>query len=147
MVWLAHNFHPERKICPLMASKDCKPSLLLIAHGSRNKQANEDLYWLAEQLQKKGFELVEPAFLELAPPDIITAGRACVSKGALDVLMVPYFLAAGVHVREDLTEARDTLSKEFPDVTFRLAGHLGRHAMMVDMVLARIDEAQNPAGD
>lgn len=145
MVWLGHKFHPVRKICSLMDSKEHKPSLLLIAHGSRNKQANEDLFWLAEQLRNKGFGLVEPAFLELAPPDILTAGRACVSKGAIHVLMVPYFLAAGVHVREDLTEARDTLAKEFPEVTFRLAGHLGRHARMVDMVLARIDEAQNTA--
>ena len=130
-----------------MASKDCKPSLLLIAHGSRNKQANEDLYWMAEQLRDRGFGLVEPSFLELAPPDILTAGRACVAKGAIDVLMVPYFLAAGIHVREDLTEARNILAKEFPEVNFRLAGHLGRHQKMVEMVLARIDEAQTTAGN
>lgn len=145
MVWLAFKFHPARKFCLAMHSQEHKPTLLLIAHGSRNKQANDDLFWLADQLRERGFELVEPSFLELAPPDILTAGRACVAKGARNVLMVPYFLAAGVHVREDLTEARDTLTKEFPNVTFRLAGHLGRHARMVDMVMARIDEAQSTA--
>lgn len=129
-----------------MALKDCKPALLLIAHGSRNKQANDDLFWLADQLREQGYDLVEASFLELAQPNILTGGRACVSKGARDVLLVPYFLAPGVHVREDLTEARDTLAREFPEVTFRLAGHLGRHPKMVEMVLARIDEIQDAAG-
>lgn len=115
-------------------------AILLIAHGSRNPQANQDLVWLAEELRERGFPLVEPSYLELAPPDILTGGRACVAKGATEVLMVPYFLAAGVHVREDLTEAQAALSQEFPQVAFKLAGHLGRHPSMVDLVVSRIRE-------
>ncbi len=119
-----------------------KQAILLIAHGSRNLQANEDLVWLAKELQEGGFPLVEPSYLELAPPDILTAGRACVAQGAQKVIMMPYFLAAGVHVREDLTRARDELAQEFPEVDFRLAAPLGRHPTLVDLVKARIGETR-----
>ncbi len=116
------------------------PAILLIAHGSRNQKANDDLYWLAGELKRRGFEMVEPSFLEIATPDIHTAGKTCVEKGATNVLMVPYFLAAGIHVQEDLTKAKGLLSQEYPNVTFQLAQPLGRHPSMVDLVMERITE-------
>jgi len=118
-------------------------ALLLIAHGSRNPQANEDLVWLAGHLADQGFSLIQPSYLELAQPDILEGGRLCVERGATEVLMVPYFLSAGVHVRQDLTEARETLATQYPEVEFRLTGHLGRHPLLVQLVLTRIAEAQN----
>ncbi len=118
------------------------PAILLIAHGSRNQQANDDLYWLAAELRLRGFERVEASFLEFATPDIHTAGITCVEKGATTVLMVPYFLAAGVHVLQDLTKAKALLCQEFPNVSFQLALPLGRHSSMVDLVMERINETK-----
>ncbi len=119
------------------------PALLLIAHGSRNQLANDDLFWLAGELRMQGFELVEPSFLEIAPPDILSAGKICVEKGATTVLMVPYFLSAGIHVQEDLTKAKQLLCEEFPTVQFKLVPPLGRHPSMVDLVLKRISEIED----
>ena len=121
------------------------PAILLIAHGSRNHQANDDLYWLAAELRLRGFERVEASFLEITTPDIQTAGRTCVEKGATKVLMVPYFLAAGVHVLEDLTKAKALLCQEFPKVSFQLAHPLGRHSSMVDLVMERINQTKGEA--
>jgi len=41
-------------------------ALLLIAHGSRNKEANEDLIHLAKRLVSSELQIVEPSYLELA---------------------------------------------------------------------------------
>lgn len=115
-----------------------KTALLLIAHGSRRHEANADLDHLAEQLRKRGhYPIIRTAYLELTEPTIAAGGSACVAEGAQRVVLVPYFLSAGVHVREDLADARIELSKRFPDVEFLLAEPLGRHPMLEEIVLQR----------
>ena len=113
-------------------------ALLLIAHGSRNAEANADLLHFAEQL-RGDYRIVVASYLELAPPGIDDGGRQCVAQGVNRVVMVPYFLSAGVHVRRDLTEARDRLAGEFPEVEFRLADPLGRHPLLVEVVRQRVE--------
>lgn len=115
-------------------------AILLIAHGSRNPGANEDLHYLADRLREQGFPIVVASFLELAEPGIAAGGRQCVQAGASRVVLLPYFLSAGVHFRRDLTAARDELQAEFPDTTFVLAEPLGRHPLLTTIVTERIAE-------
>lgn len=117
-----------------------KTALLLIAHGSRQAEANEDLLWLAEQLRSE-YPIVEAAFLELAAPTIEEAARRCVEMGAERVILLPYFLSAGVHVRRDLQEHRDRLAKEFAVVELVLAEPIGRHPLLREILLQRVKEA------
>ena len=120
-------------------------ALLLIAHGSRNAEANADLLHLAEEL-RTDYPVVVASYLELAPPGIDEGGRICVAQGCSRVVLVPYFLSAGVHVRRDLTEARDRLAAEFPHVDFRLADPLGRHPLLVEVVRQRVAQTPGPKG-
>ena len=121
-------------------------ALLLIAHGSRHADANADLFALAEELRQAGpYAIVEASFLELAEPTIDGAGRRCVAQGAERVIMLPYFLSAGVHVRRDLQQQRDRFAQEFPAVEFVLAQPLGRHALLREIVLQRAKESEPDA--
>jgi sirohydrochlorin ferrochelatase len=118
-----------------------RTAVLLIAHGSREPSANDDLHALAGRLAASGeYPIVVACFLELAEPDIPAGGERCVAQGATRVLMVPYFLAAGVHLRRDLTAARDELEGRHPGVEFRLGPPLGPHPLLDSLVLARIEE-------
>ena len=118
-----------------------KTALLLIAHGSRNAEANGDLFALAEELCQAGpYALVEAAFLEIAQPTIDVAGQQCVTQGAERVILLPYFLSAGVHVRRDLQNHRARLATAFPAVEFALAEPLGRHPLLREIVLDRAGE-------
>src|SRR5262245_5654176 len=113
-------------------------ALLLIAHGSRQPEANDDLHHLAAQLRERGeFAVVEAAFLEIAAPSIAEGGARCVARGARRVVLVPYFLSAGVHVRRDLTALREELARRFAGVEFVLAEPLGRHPLLLEVVAAR----------
>jgi sirohydrochlorin ferrochelatase len=115
-----------------------RTALLLIAHGSRRPEANADLEHLAEVLRVRGeFALVLPSYLELCEPGIVPGGEMCVAAGASRVVLLPYFLSAGMHVVEDLTAARNELAKRYPEVEFLLAEPLGRHPKMVEIVLDR----------
>src|SRR5688572_27153177 len=119
-----------------------KTALLLIAHGSRNAEANADLHALARELRAEGsYGFVEPGFLELADPTIDAAGERCVALGARRVILLPYFLSAGMHVRRDLREHCARLAGQFPDVTFLLAEPLGPHSLLREIVLERAREA------
>jgi sirohydrochlorin ferrochelatase len=118
-----------------------KIALLLIAHGSRQEEANADLYHIVAGLRERGYPIVEASFLELAEPNIAEGGRLCVAQGADRVVLVPYFLSAGVHVRRDLAAARNHLAQRFVCVEFQLAEPLGRHPLLLEVVAERVREA------
>jgi len=115
-------------------------ALLLIAHGSRQPEANDDLSHVAAALRRRGFTVVE-SFLELAEPDIDGGGARCVAQGARRVVLVPYFLSAGVHVTRDLVAAQGRLARRYPGVEFQLAEPLGPHPLLVEIVAQRVAEA------
>jgi sirohydrochlorin ferrochelatase len=123
-------------------------AVLLIAHGSRHAAANDDLHRLAARFAEAGrYPVVEPSFLELAEPDIQAGGDRCVAKGATRVLMVPYFLSAGVHLLRDLTAAREALGLRHPGVAFRLGQALGPDPLLDRLVEERIGQLDADDGD
>ena len=116
-------------------------ALLLIAHGSRSAAANQDLATMAESLRLEGFSKVEISYLELAPPNILEGGSACLTPGITTVLMLPYFLSAGIHVQRDLEEARVALAQANPEIQFLLAKPLGPHPELLQLLKWRGMEA------
>ncbi|MFQ5731835.1 MAG: sirohydrochlorin chelatase [Planctomycetaceae bacterium] len=124
-----------------MAQAQSRSAVLLIAHGSRRAEANDELVALAERLRARGlYEIVEWSYLEIAEPAIPNGARKCVDQGACRVLMLPFFLSAGNHVVEDLERHRRELDAEFPEVRFVLCSPLGSHPLMTEIVLARLTE-------
>ena len=121
-----------------------KTALLLIAHGSREEEANADLHHVAAAMRQRGrYLIVEPAFLELAEPTMNVAAKRCVEQGARHVILLPYFLSAGVHVRRDLQEFRSRLAEQYPDITFRLAEPLGPDPVLLDVLMLRARQAES----
>jgi sirohydrochlorin ferrochelatase len=116
-------------------------AVLLIAHGSRRREANDDLMRLAELLRPRWVDgPVEIAYLELAEPTIPQGLEACVRQGATEIRMSPYFLSEGAHVTEDLTRFRDEFASAHPEVRVLLCPPLGLHPLIVEVVLQRIGE-------
>ena len=52
------------------------------------------------------------ALLAMAEPTIAEAGARCVNQGAKQVILVPYFLSAGVHVGRDFGHRRRDIVHE-----------------------------------
>jgi sirohydrochlorin ferrochelatase len=77
------------------------------------------------------------SFLELAEPDIDGGAAECVRLGARRIIMLPHFLAPGLHVRRDLAAARDRLANQHPQVEVILAEPIGRHPLMLQILLDR----------
>ena len=117
-------------------------ALLLIAHGSRRAEANAELVRLAELVQaRRPGDVVEIAYLELAPPSIPEGAAHCVAHaGVHEVRMVPFFLSPGRHVAEDLEAFRAEFTARYPAVNFIVCPPLGLHPLVVDALLVRADE-------
>ena len=107
--------------------------LLIVAHGSRRAASNDEVRALGGRvraLRDPGIEQVEVAFLELAEPSIPQGLANCVAAGASEIIVFPYFLAAGTHVASDIPEALDAFREQHPEIQLRLASHLGASAAL-----------------
>ena len=97
---------------------------------------------MTAELRRWGhYAIVEGAFLELAAPDIEEGAERCVAGGATQVILLPYFLSAGVHVKQDLEERRRRLAERHADVVFRLAEPLGQHPLLLEVLAERARDA------
>ncbi|MCX4191290.1 sirohydrochlorin chelatase [Methylophaga sp. OBS1] len=113
-------------------------ALLIVAHGSRRQASNQEVFALAEQLrssQQPEFDLVEAAFLELADPSIPDGVAHCISEGANEVIVFPYFLNSGRHVTEDIPGILDEVRTRHPSVCIVLSQHIGASPAMPELVL------------
>jgi sirohydrochlorin ferrochelatase len=116
-----------------------KTAILLMAHGSRIPEANDAVHAIAEMVKEiSGQGIVEVSFREQHLPNIQQGIDACVARGADRILLVPYFLFVGAHVREDLPEEMAEARKRHPGVEFAMAGHLGVHRKLAEIVVERI---------
>lgn len=119
-----------------MGSKT-KRALLLVAHGSRRAASNDEIRELAKRLaqsQANPFDLVAPAFLELAEPSIPDGIEACIQQGMSEVVVFPYFLSAGRHVAQDIPAEVKIKQDQHPDIVIRIADYLGTAAGMSGMI-------------
>jgi sirohydrochlorin ferrochelatase len=113
-------------------------ALLLVAHGSRRKQSNDEVVLLADRLKQRTdqFDIIHAGFLELADPLIPDGIKKCVDEGASSVVVLPYFLNSGRHVIEDIPEIVQQAAPSHPGVDIRIAPHLGASDLMMDLLLS-----------
>jgi sirohydrochlorin cobaltochelatase len=85
--------------------------------------------------------LLDTAFLELAQPDLPAAVACLCARGATRIVVVPFFLTLGIHLRRDLPGIVEGLRGIHPGVEFEIAPPLEGHPALVDAMLGRAEEA------
>lgn len=123
--------------------------LLLLAHGSRRTASNREVEALARRLGGRlgGYDRVEAAFLELAEPSIETAIDGCAAAGVRELVLLPYFLAAGRHVVEDIPEIVAAKAEQYPQLQLRLLPYLGAGDALLEALVAQVEQgAQDSPG-
>ena len=93
-------------------------------------QFQEQIDWL-----ERRFDIVDYAFLELAEPLIPDGIEQCLQKGAQSVRVLPYFLARGTHVVEDIPEQVAIKQKQYPDMDIHITPYLGTVAELPEVLL------------
>jgi sirohydrochlorin cobaltochelatase len=115
-------------------------AVLLVGRGTTDPDANADVAKVARLLwEGRGLAFVEPAFVSLAWPDVAQGLERCRLLGARRVVVLPYFLFAGVLPDRLVAQAR-AWAAEHPDVEVREADLIGDCDALADVVLERYAE-------
>jgi sirohydrochlorin ferrochelatase len=113
-------------------------ALVLFAHGSPVESANEPVRVLARQAADQGgFPFATAAFLDGGDPDLSHAVERAVTAGADHVIVVPYFLTMGIHLRRDVPRIADELRHVYPSVRIDVTEPLEGHPALLRAVLDR----------
>jgi sirohydrochlorin cobaltochelatase len=83
------------------------------------------------------------AFLELMKPSLEEAVHALAAKNVSRVRIVPVFLAAGGHVREDLPKRVAGLRASYPALPIEVDAPIGEQPAVIEAIAASISQ---PAG-
>lgn len=115
-----------------------KKALLLIAHGSRRQESNQEVQQLASKIadsKQHSFDIVHTAFLEIAEPSITQGLEFCAKAGASNIVVFPYFLAAGRHVIDDIPHEVEAFKRRNTHITINIANYLGCLPDMPEIIL------------
>ncbi|WP_244280826.1 sirohydrochlorin chelatase [Paenibacillus jilunlii] len=114
-------------------------TVLLVGHGSRVEEGNEELRNFTRALAARKPELaVETCFIELSAPSISEGIDKCVLGGAGTVYVVPIILFAAGHSKLDIPLALDQAKLKYPGVEFVYGRPLGVQERAVEILLDRI---------
>ena len=116
-----------------------KNALLIIGHGSRSISAQDTFNKMVGLVREKsdGYDIVEGAHMEICEPSIIDVVDKLVNEGINDIVMVPYFLYEGIHIKEDIPNIIDKLIKKYDDINIRLGKPIGVEPLLADVILKR----------
>jgi len=125
-----------------MTSDLTTTGIIIVDHGSRRAESNEMLLAATRRFcEVADYQIVEPAHMELAQPDIGAAFDACVRRGADHVVVFPYFLSPGRHWKHDIPDLVEAAADRHPGVTWAVTAPFGLHDGMMNIILERICDA------
>lgn len=99
--------------------------ILLFAHGSRDPNWKRPFESLLSETQRLASGPVALAFLESMQPDFDHGIQALLDQGVRHIRVVPIFLAAGSHLRQDLPQMITAVQAAHPGITIEVTPAIG----------------------
>ncbi len=133
----------DRRLGDVLAAEErAETTVVLVGRGSSDPDANAEHVKVARLLQEgRGLAGVEPAFISLAEPSVPAALERARRLGAQRIVVLPYFLFAGVLPSRTQEQARGWAS-EHPGLDVRCAEVIGPEPALAELVLERAQEAR-----
>ena len=117
-------------------------ALIILAHGSRREESNNEIKVLARDVKsiaKGKFDLVDYAYLEVVEPDLCQAIKNVINAGATEVIVFPYFLNSGNHVKRDIPAMVETAINTYPNCKFKMTECIGMYKGMPELILQQTE--------
>ncbi|MBG0779325.1 MAG: CbiX/SirB N-terminal domain-containing protein [Desulfotignum balticum] len=120
-------------------------TIILAAHGSRQKASAAEVATLAKKLDTKvktndsnDIHQVVHAFLQFCDPSLETVIQELADCGVDEMVIFPFFISAGSHVQTDIPRAVETARQKHPTVRFHITRHLGILDAVEDLILGEV---------
>lgn len=116
-------------------------AILYIGHGTRSKEgAEEARSFIHRVMERINVEIQEICFLELTKPGIEEGFLHCVDRGATEITVVPLFLLAAGHIKEDIPQALSSLSERYPTINVKIRDPFGVQGRILDGIAEMVRE-------
>jgi sirohydrochlorin cobaltochelatase len=110
-------------------------AVILFGHGSRDASWRQPMDAVAALIRARAPEVpVRCAFLDLEPPDLATAAADLIGAGATRISIVPMFLGAGRHMREDLPRLVESLRQAHRSLELQVHAPVGENPRVLDLL-------------
>jgi sirohydrochlorin cobaltochelatase len=119
-----------------------KAGIVLFAHGSREREWARPFERLAASLSRKVAGPVKLAYLELMQPSLDDAIAELVRDGIGAIRVIPVFLGAGGHVKEDLPRLAANARKKYPGVKISLESPIGEQSAVIEAIAGAIGRGE-----
>jgi len=116
--------------------------VLLIGHGSKDPDAKTSLQYVIDGL-KDSYRNVTHCWLEIEEPNIKQGVEVCTSNKPNVLIIVPYFLHRGAHVKRDIYEDLNPAMEKSGIRNIFITEHLGTDDKLIDLVIERAKEVEN----
>lgn len=117
-------------------------AVILLGHGSRVENAGRCMEMVGAMLKDKyGYRVVETCHMSRLGPHFPEAFDRCLANGARHILLIPYFLHEGVHMKMDIPGMMQERVAKHPEVHLVMGKHLGFDSLLADLVQKRIEES------
>lgn len=115
--------------------KRAKHAIVLFGHGSRDPLWRLPMDDVARRIRSRVADVeVRCAFLELDTPDLPMVTAELARSGVDAIRVVPMFLGAGRHAREDLPRLVEQCRDALPSVKFDLRPSVGEDSRLLDLL-------------
>lgn len=118
-----------------------KRELLLIGHGSRNREAMSEFVQLADQVSNQLEVHVETCFLEYAEPPIIDGIQSCIERNTDEIVALPLFLGPAGHQKNDVPAIINWARQRWPEIRFTYGTPVGAQYHIVSLLGDRLAAA------
>lgn len=139
------GYHPallklaEQRICAVSAQPSVETALLFVAHGTPMEPANAPIVRAADVVGRRlGFGDSLVGYLDCNDPTIPAAIDQLVDAGYRRLVILPYFLHIGRHVRTDLPNHFAAARERHPNIEIIVAHHLDYDPLLVNVAGERI---------
>ena len=116
--------------------------VLLIGHGSKDPNAKTSLQYVVDGL-KDSYRNVTHCWLEIEEPNIKQGIEICAKNKPNVLIIVPYFLHRGAHVKRDIYVDLNPAMEESGIGDIFITEHLGTDDKLIDLVIERAKEVEN----
>lgn len=114
--------------------------IAVFAHGSSVESANEAVRIVVREMARRlgDGSLIETTFLEGGQPSLQGGVEKLMERGATRIVVVPYFLTLGLHLKRDLPALIAQLRETYPQLTdVVVTDPLDGHPALAEILAAR----------
>jgi sirohydrochlorin ferrochelatase len=145
MVQLIIDRIDELKKSRCISQPDRECDVVLIGHGSSDKNAHDAFVYAANAI-KPYYRNVEFCFLELDRPNIENGIGQVVARDPETMLIVPYFLHKGAHIKRDVIKDLNAALDKYKFKNAFMGHHLGVDEKLVNIIIERAREVEKRFG-